>query len=561
MFLEQNNEKDFTKKLNEKLDYLELQKKLQQEEIEKKENATQNIEISLIAGFLSDHFLLKQILAKGFEILFIKSKFGKIICSLLIDLYEKEDKKIYLDATFLKKELISRNLFSSEVEQFYEKIIAITPPNLSESMAYVEILKTRVGRENLIQLKVFIEDYLNHIGPSKDKDIIEFIGEISRSLIIAQKQQLKEVILPVKYKFHEVEKEIRKREFSENTSNIIGFSLSPFLGLNNALSGLRKGFYYGLAGAPRRGKTNFSLILATYLAKNNKIPVLYYSWEQTQKILTYRILGKECMISPSFLQTQNLYKIPNTIDRVEKAWDECKTFTDYLFLIEGSQKESFERIEAHAYNAMQEFGTNDIAIFVDYLQKIPIEGSHVNQQMRINLVSTKLAELSLKLNCPIFAISSLDKEGCKLDEKDSKESPSMHHCAGSGDIEYDLDVALVLSKDWYDTLELHKQLRNIANAKNIPERKMPKLDVININIEKNRDAPPGISPILQYLFLIEENNFIELGYKNVEELHTYNKIAQIIKKLINEKLIWRDEQIDISVKISDSTMNDIMHNM
>ncbi len=35
-----------------------------------------------------------------------------------------------------------------------------------------------------------------------------------------------------------------------------------------------------------------SLHLASFLAANNKIPVLYYSWEQTTQVLTYRLLGR-----------------------------------------------------------------------------------------------------------------------------------------------------------------------------------------------------------------------------------------------------------------------------
>ena len=113
-----------------------------------------------------------------------------------------------------------------------------------------------------------------------------------------------------------------------------------------------------------------------------------------------------------------------------------------------------------------------------------------------------------------WAISSLDKEGCKLDEKESFTRPTMHNSSGSGDIEYDLDVALVFSKDWHDTDELLQQLREIARTKNIPEDKIPKIDIVNLHIDKNRDAPPGGSSIIQYLFFIEINKHIELGYKN-----------------------------------------------
>ena len=60
----------------------------------------------------------------------------------------------------------------------------------------------------------------------------------------------------------------------------------------------------------------------------------------------------------------------------------------------------------------------------------------------------------------------------------------------------------------------------------------------NLHIDKNRDAPPGGSSIIQYLFFIEINKHIELGYKNQEEEHTYTKIQNIIRRLIKSRIIW-----------------------
>ncbi len=62
-------------------------------------------------------------------------------------------------------------------------------------------------------------------------------------------------------------------------------SIAPYDNLNIAVSGLRPGFYYALGGAPRRGKTNLMLRLATLVARNEKVPVLYYSFEQTRRVL------------------------------------------------------------------------------------------------------------------------------------------------------------------------------------------------------------------------------------------------------------------------------------
>ena len=119
-------------------------------------------------------------------------------------------------------------------------------------------------------------------------------------------------------------------------------------------------------------------------------------------------------------------------------------------MLEGSRKDTVDRIRATAYNVMHDFRTDSVAIFLDYLQKIPLAHPPADTRARIDEISTGLADLSLELNCPVLAISSIDKEGCRLDEDPgpdvdlddllTRARPTMHHCTGSGDIEYDLSL-------------------------------------------------------------------------------------------------------------------------
>jgi replicative DNA helicase len=506
-------------------------------------------EIVLLSGFIQDPFLLEQAQKKGLKPFFFRSVHGKTLASVLFEMVERaqSSEEVTINKNTVKEELIRKGLFSSDMEEFYDEVLTTSLPSLSVAMAYIEILKTRIAREQLYSINKSIEEYLAGKGESKNKEIGDFAGELANLLTGLQRLHFKEVILPVKYRVYEMSKEISSTQVSQKTT--IGFPFEEFPILSEALSGLRKGFYYGLAGAPRRGKTNFALTLAAGIAGTNRIPVLYYSWEQTQKILTYRLLGRESMLNPALLQSGALEKVKNASQKIKDAIKKMEKYMDYLFILEGGREDTFERIAAHAYNIMHEFGTTDVAIFIDYLQKMPLPGHYIEPQLRINTISSGLAELSLKLNAPIFAISSLDKEGCKLDEKESRDKPTMHHCAGSGDIEYDLDVAMVISIDWYETAELHNQLARFTEARSIPSERIPKLHIINVTIDKNRDAPSGVSPIIQYLFFIEENKLLELGYKKLEEEHTYTKIAKLLRRLIDERWIFPEEDLGKDIGI------------
>jgi replicative DNA helicase len=258
------------------------------------------------------------------------------------------------------------------------------------------------------------------------------------------------------------------------------------------------------------------------LAEQNKIPVLFYTWEQTRRTLAARLLGRECYINPVALLTQVSKQEKQRHALVTKAIERSNSYSNYLYIIEASREDTIDRIKAQAYNIMHEHRINDIAIFFDYLQKIPLKRQYEDIRSQVNEASAQLADLSLELECPVFAISSMDKEGCKLDEKPPSYDefsttiyarPTMHNCVGGGDLEYDLDVALVLSKDWVATKNLQDRLtlKGKGADENAPD--VPQIDIINVHIDKNRDSTGESSPTIQYAFFININKFVEVGFK------------------------------------------------
>ncbi len=323
------------------------------------------------------------------------------------------------------------------------------------------------------------------------------------------------------------------------STGILGYSISPFDRLNQVLSGLRPGFYYGLAGAPRRGKTNLVLQMASYVARNHRIPVLYYSWEQTAKVLAARLLGKELLVNPADLLSGALERTPALLAALRRAEENVFQYAPYFYLIEAGRKDTLERIKVHAYNVMQEHGTDQILLCLDYLQKIPLPYPVEDDKARTDLISSQLAELSLELRAPIVAISPLDKEGCRLDEKPAEEEdglvspyerPTMHHSVGSGDLEYDLDVAMVLVKDWKATHDLREYLESKARQEGVNPDTLPKIDILNLFIDKNRDAPEVESHIVQFAFFVTLNRFVELGFKLEKEYRgDYRAFTKIVE--------------------------------
>jgi replicative DNA helicase len=493
-------------------------------------------EMKILASFLNDSFSLSKSLQDGFEPGLFKNKIAQEISKTIIHLFQSKKGAKKIDKVVLKDRLNKSGLLDSQINAYLDKLYQIEVLPYAEIKDLFEIVKERAQVNGLMRLKTRIEQYVKGEGEDAKRSLHEFIAVISKELHDMQKRTTDKKVKLIKEQMLEIVKVINLREQTGEIENL-GYSIKPYYDLNSALSGLRKGFLYAMAGAPRRGKTTFTLELATLVASNEKIPVLFYTWEQTKQNLTYRLLAKESQINPDTLQRKRILADDELEEKFQQGWRKMERYMDYFHIIEGTKEDTVERIKAHAYNTMQAFDTDDILIVVDYIQKMPLSMTYQNEKFKVEEISTLLKGLTIELNCPVLAISSLNKEGCNIDMADNNDRPGLYHCKGSGDIEYDLDAAMILAKDWEDSHELYTQLAALAEDQGKDVNRLPKVDIVNIYIDKNRDAPEGISNVIQYFFLIEANKFVELGYKVDGDNYRFSKIEKLVKQLFEEGYI------------------------
>lgn len=478
------------------------------------------MEGKVLSALVSDRYLLTRVVGDGLGAEMFRDPNLRVLFRTVLEMSQIPDQVI--DWITIESYLSGNGRFSPELGQALGIVKQGEIPEADQVMAYVEILRERSLRDRMLKLSRVMAGYALGKGQYKDEDFFGFSGRIIQSLIELQKQKASKRIHPVKETIEEIRTLTEMNQDGEK--RLLGFSVQPFERLEHVLSGIRKGFYYGLAGPPRRGKTTFALDLASRLAERNNFPVLFYTWEQTRRTLAARLLGRECYINPVKLLTEVSPEEAQRQALVRKVIERSKSYSSYLYIIESGRKDTLERIKAQAYNIMHEFRTDNIAIFFDYLQKIPLEKQYEDIRGQVNEVSAQLADLSLELNCPVFAISALDKEGCKLDEKPPSYDefattffarPTMHNCVGGGDLEYDLDVAMILSKDWVATKNLAERLSMKGKGGDVPD--LPQIDIVNLHVDKNRDSAGEKSPTIQYAFFININKFVEVGFKTEEE--------------------------------------------
>jgi replicative DNA helicase len=475
-----------------------------------------DLETAVLACVCSDRYVLTRAIDEGLRPELFRAPAAQVLATALLHVYGQN--KSGIDVVVLQTYLEEHGLLTPQTSSLLESMRGAPVVSMDRFMSYLELLKERHARAQLIQLASSIDSYARQ-GQRGQLSIVEFTGQALQELLEIQRQRLRKRLRPVGDSVRQLVTEAEQLAAGEKA--LLGYSLAPFILLNEVLSGLRPGFYYGLAGAPRRGKTNFALQLAASTAANAHIPVLFYSWEQTRRVLSARLLGKEAGLNPVSLLTNNLTTLSSGVEKLAKGLGSIQRYGRELFLVEGGRQDTVDHIRASAYNLMHEFRTDSIAIFIDYLQKVPLPKVPADARTRIDEISTALADLSLELACPVFAISSIDKEGCRLDDEPDEDRfqetlnqsrPTMHNCTGGGDIEYDMDVVMILAKDWKASKELEELLKSKTSSEAVP-----KIDILDLHIDKNRDAPAEAGQSIQYAFFVHENRFVELDYKSDQE--------------------------------------------
>jgi replicative DNA helicase len=435
-----------------------------------------DVEMAVLAAISSDRYMLEKVLDEGFHPQLLHSPAARLVAETLSTV--REQSLAAVDLLIVKSKLEQQGLFSPQVKEYLEGMSRLRPPQLDRLVSYLDLLKDRQGRDRLVRLGTSLESYAKQRQPGQ-AGLSDFTAGAIQELLDIQKQRMRRQLRPVGDLVRAIVSESKKRPKGQKI--LLGYSLAPFDRLTQLLSGFRPGFYYGLAGAPRRGKTNFGLHLASHIARNHHIPVLFYSWEQTRRVLTARLLAKELGINPTTMLTEDMESLSGGLELLAKGLNGVHQFGREVFVLEGSRKDTVDRIRATAYNLMHDFRTDSVAIFLDYLQKVPLR--------------------------------RLDEDpgpDVDLDELLTRARPTMHHCTGSGDVEYDLDVAMILSKDWAATLEFADLLKTKYVG---DDSGVPKIDILNLSIDKNRDAPDEAGQAVQYAFFIRENKFVELDFK------------------------------------------------
>lgn len=305
-------------------------------------------------------------------------------------------------------------------------------PGTANIRAYSDIIRERSILRQLIGVANGISDTGYNTGGRKAAEILDEAEQKVFNIADERPQDQG----PVKVTELLSKAVDRIDELAELDGSLTGLT-TGFADLDEMTSGWQKSDLVIVAGRPSMGKTAFAMNLVENAIMKTDLPVLVFSLEMPAQSLIFRMLSSLGRINQTKLRTGNLSDEdwPGLNSAVAKLKDKA-------LLIDDSSGLSPMEMRARARRVMREYGGLGMVV-VDYLQLMQIKGSGDNRVQEISEISRSLKLIAREFECPVIALSQLNRS---LEQRPNKR-PVMSDLRESGAIEQDADIISFIYRD------------------------------------------------------------------------------------------------------------------
>ncbi|MES2720546.1 MAG: replicative DNA helicase [Pseudomonadota bacterium] len=349
--------------------------------------------------------------------------------------------------------------------------------------AYGDIVRERSVLRQLIRISNEVSDTAFQPQGATAQDILD---QAERKIFAIAEQQQKgggpQALRPLLQKALE-----RIDKLFQSNEAITGLS-TGFTDLDERTSGLQNGDLVIVAARPSMGKTTFAMNLVENAMMRSGKPVLVFSMEMPAEQLVMRMLSSLGRIDQGRVRSGKLEE-----DDWPRLTSTMTQLAEQKLLIDDSASLSPNDVRTRARRVAREQGGLGL-IMVDYLQLMRVPGLESNRVNEISEISRSLKALAKEMECPVIALSQLNRS---LEQRPNKR-PVMSDLRESGAIEQDADVIMFIYRD------------EVYN----PES--PDKGTAEIIIGKQRNGPIGA---LRLAFLGKYTRFEDLApehYRNME---------------------------------------------
>ena len=314
----------------------------------------------------------------------------------------------------------------------YLSELARNTPSAANITAYAEIVRERSILRQLINVSHDVAESAFNTEGRKSLEILDK----AESAIFEIAEQQKKGSGPQDIKSFLKKTVDRIDELYKNKSAITGVT-TGFDELDKMTGGLQPADMVVIAGRPSMGKTTFAMNLCENVAIKAGKPVLVFSMEMPAESIVMRMLASLGRINQTAVRSGQLEK-----DDWPRVTSAIHMLSEQKFFIDDTPALSPLEMRARARRVARECGGELGAIMVDYLQLMQVPGVD-NRVNEISEISRSLKGLAKELNCPVLALSQLNRS---LEQRPNKR-PVMSDLRESGAIEQDADLITFLYRD------------------------------------------------------------------------------------------------------------------
>ena len=337
-----------------------------------------------------------------------------------------------LDVITLSEALETRGELEQVGGILYLGELVKNTPSAANIATYADIIRERSVLRQLISVsRESMESAFHPEGRGSDQLLAEIENQLAAIAEGRPKDGGPQAITPL------LRKAVEKIDELFNSEGALTGLATGFAEFDKMTSGLQPSDLVVVAARPSMGKTSFAMNLVEHAALNSDKPVVVFSMEMPAESLVMRMMSSigrinQTRVRSGSLEDEDWPKLTTAVNRLK----------DRPLFIDDTPALSPTEVRARCKRIQREHGGLGL-VMVDYLQLMQIPGRGDNRVAEISEISRSLKTIAKEFNCPVVALSQLNRG---LEQRPNKR-PINSDLRDSGAIEQDADVIAFIYRD------------------------------------------------------------------------------------------------------------------
>lgn len=362
---------------------------------------------------------------------FYEPLFG-FLFETILELYNSEQP---IDAVTVQNRLKEKDAPPEAYDiRFLAGLFSIVTTSVN-ARAYAEIVRNEAIKRKMIKITEGIANDC-YLGKKAMEELLEdsekSIFALTQKRNAGDIEDIRKIVLEA----------VKQIEHSSKVKSTVTGLATGFYDLDYKTAGLQKSDLILIAARPSMGKTAFALNIAEFAAVSRKVPTAIFSLEMSRIQLVNRILSMNAKVDAHAMRIGQIKD-----EEWSRVAESMSMIGDSPLFIDDTSGISIGELRSKCRKLKTE--KNLGLVIIDYLQLMSSGRRTESRQLEISEISRSLKSLAREIECPVIALSQLNRS---VEARDDKR-PLLSDLRDSGAIEQDADVVMFIYRDEYYTKE------------------------------------------------------------------------------------------------------------